>query len=260
MTAIAEAVILMAGSGSRLRGSDGTFLKPLVPVLGRPLICYTIDALIHAGLKKASFIVGYQSDRMTAAVKQLIPSELPSCFIENRDWQKQNGVSVLAAANQMTSPFLLTMSDHLFDQSIVELLLRNAVVDQLNLAIDRKLDSIVDVDDAMKVQTRRERILEIGKDLAVYDAIDAGLFVCPLEIFDYLERVKRDGDCSLADGVRSMASQGKARAVDIGNAWWQDIDTPAMLVCAETQLRSRLARHDIAMANAGSDSGNRAEN
>src|SRR6267378_1851099 len=43
MTAICEAVILMAGEGSRLRGSDKTLLKPFVPVLGRPLICYTID-------------------------------------------------------------------------------------------------------------------------------------------------------------------------------------------------------------------------
>src|SRR5213078_5020217 len=128
-----------------------------------------------------------------------------------------------------TSPFLLTMSDHLFDQSIVELLTRDAVLDQLNVAIDRKLDSIFDVDDAMKVQTRGGQILKIGKDLTVYDGIDTGLFVCPLKIFDYLERVQRNGDCSLADGVRSMASEGEARAVDIGNAWWQDIDTPAML-------------------------------
>src|SRR5436190_5852014 len=260
MTAISDAVILMAGSGSRLRGPDETFLKPFVPVLGRPLICYTIDALIHAGIKKASFIVGYQSARMIEAVKQLIPSKIEPCFIENRDWQKQNGVSLLTAANQVTPPFLLTMSDHLFDQPIIDLLLRNAVPDQVNVAIDRKLDSIFDVDDAMKVQTQAGQILKIGKDLTAYDGIDTGLFVCPLDIFDYLERVKRDGDCSLADGVRSMASQGKACAVDIGDAWWQDVDTPEMLACAETQLRSRLARHDIAMANAGSDRGNRAEN
>jgi 1L-myo-inositol 1-phosphate cytidylyltransferase len=260
MTAISEAVILIAGEGSRLRGSDGTFLKPLVPVLGRPLICYTIDALIHAGIKKASFIVGYQSAQMIEAVKQLIPSKIEPCFIENRDWPKQNGVSLLTAANQVTSPFLLTMSDHLFDRSIVDLLVRDAVLDQLNLAIDRKLDSIFDVDDAMKVQTRGGQILKIGKDLTVYDGIDTGLFVCPVDIFGYLERVKRDGDCSLADGVRSMASQGRARAVDIGDAWWQDIDTPEMLACAETQLRRRLARDDIASANTGSDRGNGAEN
>src|SRR5204862_373121 len=158
------------------------------------------------------------------------------------------------------APFLVTMRDHLFDQSIVELLVRDVVLDQLNVAIDRKLDSIFDVDDAMKVQTRSGQILKIGKDLPVYDAIDTGLFICPLDIFDYLERAKRGGDCSLADGVRSMASEGKARAVDIGNAWWQDIDTPEMLARAETQLRSRLTRDNIAIANTGSDRGNRAEN
>src|SRR5438046_753294 len=219
MTAISDAVILMAGSGSRLRGSDGTFLKPLVSVLGRPLICYTIDALVHAGIKKASFIVGYQSARMIEAVKQLIPSNIEPCFIKNRDWRKQNGVSLLTAANRITSPFLLTMSDHLFDRSIVDLLLRKAVLDQLNLAIDRKLDSIFDADDAMKVRTREDQILEIGKDLTVYDAVDTGLFVCPQDIFDYLKRAKRDGDCSLADGVRSMAADRRGRTIDIGQAW-----------------------------------------
>ena len=138
------------------------------------------------------------------------------------------------------------MSDHLFDESIVNLLLRNAVLDQLNLAIDRKLGSIFDIDDAMKVQTRGDRIVEIGKDLTFYDAVDTGFFVCPSNIFDYLERVKRDEDCSLADGVRSMASDGKARSIDIGNAWWQDIDTPEMLAQAETHLRgaSPAARAD----------------
>jgi choline kinase len=242
MTAVFEAVILMAGEGSRLRGSDETFLKPLVPVVGRPLICYTTDALVHAGINKANFIVGYQSDRMIAAIKRLIPSRLEACFIENREWQKQNGVSVLAAASHVTSPFLLTMSDHLFDQSIVNLLIRNAALDELSVAIDRKLDSIFDSDDAMKVQTRGDRIFEIGKDLAIYDAIDTGLLVCSLNIFDHLERVKRNGDCSLADGVRSMASEGKARAIDIGNAWWQDIDTLEMLAQAEKHLRARVSR------------------
>src|SRR5438874_12289782 len=99
MTAISDAVILMAGSGSRLRGSDGTFLKPLVSVLGRPLICYAIDALVHAGIKKASSIVGYQRDRMIEAVKQLIPAKTEPCSIKNREWRTQDGVSLLAAAN-----------------------------------------------------------------------------------------------------------------------------------------------------------------
>ena len=253
----------MAGSGSRLRGSKETFLKPFVPVLGHPLIRYTMDALVHAGIKKVNFVVGYESDRMIAKVKQLIPPGLEHCFIENPEWRKQNGISLLAAANQMTVPFLLTMSDHLFDESIVDLLIDSSDPDLLNVALDRKLNAIFDLDDAMKVQTRDDQIVAIGKHLRDYDAIDTGMFVCPFKIFDYLERAKsrsRGSDCSLADGVRLMATDNQVRGIDIGAAWWQDIDTPEMLGCAETQLRSRLARRDIAMANAGSDRGNRAEN
>ena len=48
MNGISEAVILMAGEGSRLRGGDNILLKPFIPVLGRPLISYTIDLLMKA--------------------------------------------------------------------------------------------------------------------------------------------------------------------------------------------------------------------
>ena len=242
MTAISEAVILMAGEGSRLRGSDKTILKPFVPVLGRPLISYTLDALVRAGIKTVHFVIGYESERVTAQVKQLIPSGLSAFFIENPDWQKQNGVSVLAAANRITSPFLLTMSDHLFDNTIVDRLIESADPDSLNIAVDRKLGSIFDLEDAMKIRTRGDRVIGIGKDLADYDAIDIGLFMCPVEIFGYLERAKSEScrnDCSLADGIRLMAGDDKVRAIDIGSAWWQDVDTPQMLRHAEKEMAKR---------------------
>ncbi|HEX9282052.1 MAG TPA: sugar phosphate nucleotidyltransferase [Candidatus Udaeobacter sp.] len=239
MTAIFEAVILMAGEGLRLRGSDSTFLKPFVPVLGRPLISYGLDTLIRAGITSANFVVGYESGRMIARLKQLIPAGLSASFIENADWQKQNGISLLAAAGHVSKPFFLTMSDHLFDNAIVDCLLDSFDSDFLNIGVDRKLDSIFDLEDAMKVRTRGNRVTDIGKKLRDYDAIDIGLFVCPLEIFDYLERAKsRSGrnDCSLADGVRLMAGNDKVRAIDIGDGWWQDVDTPSMLRHAERKM------------------------
>ena len=251
MSAVSEAVILMAGEGSRLRqgyggqarlcGSDKTFLKPFVPVLGRPLISYTLDSLIAAGIRSVHFVVGYERERMIAQVKQLIPSGVNVSFVENRDWRKQNGISLLAAASRVGLPFLLTMSDHLFDDAMVGRLLDNFDPGVLNIAVDRKLDSIFDFDDAMKVQTRGNKVIGIGKDLREFDAIDTGLFVCPLEIFDYLERAKSENsknDCSLADAVRLMASDVKVRAIDIGESWWQDVDTPQMLQQAEKALTS----------------------
>jgi 1L-myo-inositol 1-phosphate cytidylyltransferase len=246
--AIAEAVILMAGSGSRLRGSGKELLKPLIPILGRPLISYTFAALAKAGIERAYAVVGFESESLIAQIQPLIPPELDLRFVANGEWRKQNGISLLAAANEVSSPFLLTMSDHLFDQSIVDDLLRHSLLDQLNLAVDRKLDSIFDVADAMKVRTRDDRLVAIGKDLTEYDAIDTGVFVCPTSIFHYLEEAKENDDCSLADGVRAMAQAARARVVDIGAAWWQDVDTPEMLAYAEAKLSSR---HVVCTASAG---------
>ncbi len=239
MSSIHDAVILMAGEGSRLRGSNNALLKPFVSVAGRPLISYTLDALVHAGIKSLNFVVGYERRRMIAQVKPLIPSGLNASFIENREWQKQNGISLLTAADCVARPFLLTMSDHLFDEAIMDRLCSSFRSDCLNIAVDRKLDSIFDLDDAMKVQTRGGKIVNIGKDLRDYDAIDIGLFVCPLEVFDYLDRAKSSSgvaDCSLADGVRLMARDNKVRAIGIGESWWQDVDTPQMLQHAERQM------------------------
>jgi choline kinase len=164
----------------------------------------------------------------------------------NSQWQKQNGISLLAAAKSVTGSFLLTMSDHLFDNVIVDLLMDSAVPSVLNLAVDRKIDSIFDLDDAMKMQTKGDRVIAIGKDLPDYDAIDTGLFVCPPEIFAYLERAKKNEDCSLADSVRLMAADQKVRAIDIGDAWWQDVDTVEMLRHAEKHMAERSNRQRLA--------------
>jgi len=239
MSAISEAVILIAGQGSRLRGPDKNCLKPFVPVLGRPLLSYTLETVSCAGINSIRFVVGYESERVIAEAKELIPPHITASFILNREWRKQNGISLLAAAGHVSKPFLLTMSDHLFDNAIVDHLLDSFHSDFLNVAVDQKLDSIFDLEDAMKVRTRGNRVTDIGKKLRDYDAIDIGLFVCPLEIFDYFERAKsRSGrnDCSLADGVRLMAGNDKVRAIDIGDGWWQDVDTPSMLRHAERKM------------------------
>jgi 1L-myo-inositol 1-phosphate cytidylyltransferase len=245
MSGISEAVILIAGQGSRLRGADKNCLKPFVSVLGRPLLSYTMEALSSAGIRTAHLVVGYESERVIAEAKQLIPPHISASFIENRDWRKQNGISLLAAVGHVSAPFLLTMGDHLFDDTIIDCLLDNFEPGVLNIAIDRKLDSIVDLDDAMKIPTRGNNVTGIGKNLRTYDAIDTGLFICPVEIFAYLEQAKAingGNDCSLANGIGLMAIDDKVRGIDIGGGRWHDIDTPRLLKHAEQDTSWRVLR------------------
>ncbi|MEY2481348.1 MAG: 1L-myo-inositol 1-phosphate cytidylyltransferase [Verrucomicrobiota bacterium] len=238
MESVTEAVILMAGSGSRLAKSGMTLPKPLLPILGRPLISHTIVALEKIGVRTMHAILGANAEILLEGLQPLLPAGMILNPIVNRDWQKQNGISVLCAENKVAAPFFLTMGDHLFDQSIFQMLLNRSDRSLLNLAIDKKIDMIFDRDDAMKVQTKGGRVVRIGKELEDYDAIDTGAFLCSQEIFDHLRRSKRDEDCSLADGVRAMANESKVVAIDIGKAWWQDVDTPAMFEHAAKMLSS----------------------
>lgn len=232
---ITDAVILMAGTGSRLRGSTDTIAKPLIPIAGRPLISYAIDSFDRAGVKAVHAVVGPNGDELAAAVAPLLPAHMRFHPISNPNWRKQNGVSLLTASESVNAPFFLVMGDHLFQSSILDKLVAQADLSRLNLAVDTKIGSIFDLDDAMKVQTQGNLISAIGKELESYDSIDTGIFLCPEILFDYLRRALKEGDCSLADGVRLMAADWNALAVDIGDAWWQDVDTPEMLARAEQE-------------------------
>lgn len=233
---VTEAVILMAGAGSRLGRDSGALAKPLVQIGGRPLICYIFEALERAGVATVHAVLGSTSERLAAELAPLLPKSMSMNGIVNPDWRKQNGVSVLYASDAVRGAFFLLMGDHLFEFAILEALLAEKDRAPVQLAVDRKIASIFDLADATKVRTESSRIVDIGKQLETYDAIDTGAFLCSPEIFAYLERAKQNGDCSLSDGIRLMAGDGKVRAVDVGGAWWQDVDTPEMLRHAQEKV------------------------
>ena len=88
----------------------------------------------------------------------------------------------------------------------------------------------------LKVPTLRslglDRIVDIGKEIAYYDALDTGMFLCSPALFDDLESASKDGNCSLSDGMRRAARTGRLRAMEIGDAQWHDVDTPEALAYA----------------------------
>ena len=51
------------------------------------------------------------------------------------------------------------------------------------------------------------------------------MFLCTPALFTDLESAGRDGNCSLSDGMRLLARDGRLRALEI-DAPWYDLDTP----------------------------------
>lgn len=68
-----KAVIPLAGKGTRLRPLTHSVPKPLLRVAGRPVLDYLIDALLHAGMEEAVFVVGHLREAVRSHVSARFP-------------------------------------------------------------------------------------------------------------------------------------------------------------------------------------------
>jgi len=235
MTTVYECLILAAGNGSRIASVSGGVPKPLVPLRGIPLLEHVMASCQEAGITRFVIVVGYCANLIRRWFAERSFDGIYVTIIENTEYHKANGVSALAAKNELHNPFLLLMSDHIFEPKTAKALARQPLGDdEVILAVDRNVGGVFDLDDATKVKCEADHIVDIGKDLARYDALDTGMFLCSPALFPRLESAKRDGNCSLSDGMRQLAQEQKLKALDIGDAHWHDVDSPEALAHAES--------------------------
>jgi choline kinase len=235
MAAVNQCLILAAGNGSRIAPVSRGVPKPLVPLRGIPLLEHVMTSCQEAGITRFVIVVGYRADQIRSWFAQRSFEDISVTLIENLEYHKANGVSALAAKDELHNPFLLLMSDHIFEPKTAKALAQQPLGDdEVILAVDHNVESVFDLDDATKVKCEADHIVDIGKDLARYDALDTGMFLCSPALFHRLESAKRDGNCSLSDGMRQLAREQKLRAFDIGDAHWQDVDSPEALAHAES--------------------------
>ena len=236
-------LIIAAGQGSRLAALTPDTPKSMLRIGSRTLIQHILAQLRRAGIDEVIIVTGFKEEKLRHHLGHDEGLELNIRFQFNPDWKKKNGLSVLSGKEVLSNDteFVLVMSDHLFNHKIAEKLLKSQLgKNQILLAVDRRIDSVFDIDDATKVMVSDRRILGIGKTLSPYNGIDCGVFRCTPYIFEALERAKKNGDCSLTDAGEILADEGLLLAEDCGRLGWIDVDTPPSLEYAERNLSTIL--------------------
>jgi choline kinase len=243
MSNVRECLILAAGNGTRIRAAAGFRPKPLVEFRGKPLLEHIIINARNAGIERFTIVIGYRADLMRAWFAQHWLEGISVHFVENPDYHKQNGVSALKAKSAINGDFLLLMADHIFETGTARRLMDQPLASgDVILAVDSRIHKVFDLDDATKVRRSGTHIVDIGKEIPRYDALDTGMFLCNPTLFETLESVLKNGDCSLSDAMRRLAAERRFHAFDIGSAEWQDVDTPEALAHAETMFAGAAAR------------------
>jgi len=235
---VKQGIILAAGEGSRLAKYVCELPKPLVKVVGVPLIKRTILSAQKGEIDEFIIVIGYKGELIKSQLEaDKMLEGVKITFVYNEDWEKSNGLSLLKARDFVEGNFLLLMADHIFDPSILHSLQRYELkTEECALCVDKEIELIYDLDDATKVKLKADKILDIGKQLKEYDAVDMGIFLCSPYVFEALEQSRHNGDCSISDGIRILAEEGNMTALDMSGAMWQDVDTPGALKEAEKRL------------------------
>ena len=234
-----KCLIVAAGQGTRLREKGP--VKPLIPLKGVSILERVLERARAAGIGQFVVVSGYRGGDVRAELDRLAARDRISVtHVINENWERANGVSVLAAKPFLSEPFLLTMCDHLVDADILRGLMAAALEpDTVTLAVDFNVGgSINDLEDVTRVKCAEGRIERIGKVIRDFNAIDTGVFLCTPVIFEALEASQAAGDDSISGAMNVLARWRKARVFDIGDRLWLDIDDPVAFGKAEALLQA----------------------
>jgi len=240
-----KVLIIAAGQGSRL--SEMGDSKPLIPLLGLPLIERAILTAKKSGFSEFCIVTGYKGKKVRDFLDKLAPRRnVKITHVINKDWEKSNAVSVLKAKQALGKEnFLLIMADHLLDKTILEDLKSQPVKNcKVILAADFTTDSnpLIDIEDVTKVLVKKGRIIDIGKNIPEYNAFDTGAFLCTPAIFPAIEKSIANNDSSLSGAIKVLVQEKQARVFNIQGKFWLDIDDEAAIKKARQQMIKRLTK------------------
>ena len=236
-----KCLIIAAGQGTRLKKKGE--VKPLVSLLGVPLIERVIRSAIEGGATEFYVVTGYQEMLINNFLKQLEERlQISLTLIHNDEWQAENGLSVLKARDRINDQFLLLMADHLFDPDIIRSLRGHPLNEgDVLLAVDTDTqNSLVDMEDVTKVHIQNGKILNIGKTIDEFNGFDTGCFLCTTAIFEAIEEAQNiHHDTTLSGAIRVLGERQHAKAVPT-QKFWIDVDDDQAFGKAERYLMNLL--------------------
>ncbi len=137
-----QALILAAGTGSRLGKYTKENTKCMLEINGNTLIGHSLEKLNNIGIKKLILVVGYKKENLISHVGYQY-KDIKIEYVENPIYYKTNNIySLFLARDQLASDdTILLESDLIFDETIIKNVLNN---ENKSLAVVDKYQSWMD--------------------------------------------------------------------------------------------------------------------
>lgn len=237
-----KAVILAAGRGTRMGELTRDLPKPMIPVLGKPVLEHILRRMIAAGITDfvlvvkhlANTICDYFGDGSCLGVRieyvdQIDRYGTGAAYLSAKE-RVGSEVSLLTFADVIVSPSTYAEAGRLFGQK------DGVGVVTVNRVDDPHTGAAV----LIGSEGRIERVIEKppkGRYPSNWNS--SGVFVFSPVVFDYLERLEPSwrNEYELADAQNLMIADGLAIYPSYLKGDWLDVGSPAALKLAENILR-----------------------
>ena len=235
---VGQAVVLVGGEGTRLRPLTNRRPKPLLPVLGRPCVEYSLRSLSSAGIGRVFLACGYRSDTALNALRDGSEMGLDMTYaFEEQPMGTAGAVKLLE--KKLDRTFVVVMGDTLMDIDL-EAVIRShhengAMVTIALTEVDRPTEfGIVGLDENDRIVRFKEKPHpnEVFSNL-----INAGVYVIEREAFSHVP-----------DGTKFDFSKNLfPRLLEAGHplygsrlkGMWKDIGRPQDLLEANIRMAER---------------------
>jgi choline kinase len=163
-----KAIILAAGSGTRLKPLTDDKPKCMVEYKGKPILQYISETLKEANIEKTVVVTGYRADK------------IPVFFTKqyhNEKYASTNMVSSLfCALEEFDDDLIISYSDIIYKPSVLNALIKSK--EDFSVIIDKDWRSQWEqrmenpLEDAETLKLKDGKIIEIGKKPTSYDDIE----------------------------------------------------------------------------------------
>jgi len=242
-----KAIILAAGKGERLFPLTATRPKPLMPVAGRPVISYVVEALKSVGISEVVVVVNYMKDM----VKSYFSAErgLKVHFVEQSQ-TLGTANAILCAREHIDGDVLVIYGDLYVEASAVENLVKEYESKKPDLLVASCYMEKPQQFGLLKVSDNGSVVDVVEKpEEPVPGYINAGIYIFNEEMLKYLEKTPLNPERSqyeFTDTMKLVINDGRSILhYPLSHDEWLDIGRPWDILEANKRALSKMQSSEI---------------
>jgi bifunctional UDP-N-acetylglucosamine pyrophosphorylase/glucosamine-1-phosphate N-acetyltransferase len=226
-----RAVILTAGEGTRMRPLTLTRPKTMLPVGGKPLLEYNVEALRDAGIKNITMIVGYQKEAVMEHFKDGENLGVNITYvIQEERLGTAHAIGQVANLAGDNDAIIVTNGDIILENELI-----TSLMDKYHQSHAQSILVLTEVEDPSAfgvVELVGDCIQDIvekpNPGEAPSNLINAGIYLFDPSIFQAIEKTKKSerGEYEITDSLKIQIKEDKQVLGLVSQDKWIDVGRP----------------------------------